>query len=226
MRHLSSPSIVVIFTKHVAMTSASTPVKVVRHCFTCSSQTQGRLRKINNVARRNITFKTDFEVWSCDLDEVSTSNIVMCESCMKTFDKVSSMKSVLKKKLKDCKSVQDRQKRMILHSISPGVKRFAQNRLSPIKPRKSVKQLFSANHPNTESEKECNVKTSTPNLDLPIPPEYDHVYSAAPNTTSHAEHTYSVKEPKDKPKSDENVTVYFLHKKKLCSPLPITQEGK
>ncbi|XP_052236745.1 uncharacterized protein LOC127848363 [Dreissena polymorpha] len=204
------------------MASASTPVKVVRHCFTCNSQTKGRLRNINNVAMRNISFKSHFEVLGCDLEEVNTSKFVMCESCLKTLDKVSSMKSVLKTNLNDCKSVHERQKRMILHSISPTVKRFVQNRLTPIKPRKSVKQLFSANHP--ESDKECYRKTSTLKLDLPIPP--DHLYSAAPTTTSHAEHTYSVKELKDKPNSEENVSVYFLHKKKLLSPLPITQEAK
>ncbi|KAH3884322.1 hypothetical protein DPMN_008301 [Dreissena polymorpha] len=48
----------------------------------------------------------------------------------------------------------------------------------------------------------------------------------APTTFSHAEHTYSVKELKDIPNSEENVSVYFLHKKKLLSPLPITQEAK
>lgn len=121
----------------------TTPVKVVRHCLTCDSQAQGHLRNLRNVAMRNIMFKEYFSVLECDIQELSNDRFVMCEVCMKNLEKVYTMKTVLKKNLADNKLIQERRKRMIVHSVSPAVKKFVQNRLTPIKPRKSMKQLTS-----------------------------------------------------------------------------------
>ncbi|XP_052809628.1 uncharacterized protein LOC128238094 [Mya arenaria] len=195
------------------------PVKVVRHCLTCNSQAQGHLRNLRNVAMRNIMFKEHFEVLECDLQELSNDRFVMCEACMKNLEKVFTIKTVLKKNLADNKLIQERRKRMILHSVSPVVKKFVRNRLTPVKPRKSVKQMLKIN-----TEKECPLET----VSLEAPSEQnatsDHLYSAPINTTSQAEHTYAANNLRDK--SPGNLNPYHSHKKNVLCPLLISKGSK
>jgi hypothetical protein len=108
---------------------------------------------------------------------------------------------------------------MILHSVSPAVKKFVQNRLTPVKPRKSVKQLFKIN-----TEKECPLEP----VSLEAPSEHsvtsDHLYSAPINTTNQAEHTYAAKNLRDK--SPGNLNPYYSHKKNVLCPLLISEGSK
>ncbi|XP_060599721.1 uncharacterized protein LOC132753283 isoform X2 [Ruditapes philippinarum] len=195
-----------------------TPVKVVRHCLTCNSQAQGHLRNLRNVAMRNIMFKKYFEVLDleCDLQELSNDKFVICEVCIKHLEKVFTMKNVLKENLADNT---ERKKRMIVHSVSPLVKKFVKNRLTPVKPRKSVKQLFKIN-----TGKEYPLET----VSFKAPAEKivtsDHLYSTPVYNNSQAEHTYAAKSLSNK--SPDNLNFYHSHKKNVLCPLLISKESE
>lgn len=195
--------------------SSATPVKVIRHCLTCNNQALGHLRNLRNVAMRNSMFKKYFEV----LEELSNDRFVMCEVCMKHLEKVFTMKTVLKKNLADNKLIQERRNRMILHSVSPLVKKFVQNRLTPVKPRKSAKQLF-----KTNTEKECPLETVSLEASAKQNVTSDHLYSAAIKTTSQAEHTYAAKNLSEK--SPGNLNPYHSHRKNVLCQLLISKESK
>ncbi|XP_052245660.1 uncharacterized protein LOC127854638 [Dreissena polymorpha] len=196
----------------------ATPVKSVRACLTCNRSSQGHLKNLRNVAMRSILLKKQFECLGCnieDLVKVVHENLLVCDTCLKILDKLSEMKLNLQMNMKELKKSEDRTKRLIMHSVSPVVKKFKDTTV-PVKSRKSSRALFKMPSP---SPSRC--------IDSVISPKsgsIDHSYSGIPSKTKtqSLDHLYSTT-------VNQNVDLnnpYSFHKKKILMPPEITVNEK
>ncbi|XP_052212061.1 uncharacterized protein LOC127831111 [Dreissena polymorpha] len=196
----------------------ATPVKSVRACLTCNRSSQGHLKNLRNVAMRSILLKKQFECLGCnieDLVKVGHENLLVCDTCLKILDKLSEMKLNLQMNMKELKKSEDRTKRLIMHSVSPVVKKFKDTTV-PVKSRKSSRAFFKMPSP---SPSRC--------IDSVISPKsgsIDHSYSGIPSKTKtqSLDHLYSTT-------VNQNVDLnnpYSFHKKKILMPPEITVNEK
>lgn len=216
--------------------ATSTPVKAVRACLTCNRSSQGHLKNLKNVAMRSIIFRQHFEILNLNIDELikmENDKFLICDTCLKTLDKVSEMRSALKKNIIQHKKHQERYKRLILHSVSPVVKKF-KDKVFPVKSRRSSKALFKFSSP----EKSVEIRSIEQNVELPVAADTDdtchtsdqmyHAYSVLPakQNSVHSEHSYiSTGNTTELDKTD-SVGLYQHHKTKILMPIKFRKEDE
>lgn len=114
--------------------NAATPVKRVKSCIVCSKSTSGHVRLMKNVALKSI-FVDILSVLNVSFPSID--NIYICDSCITIITKTKELKEKCKANLTTNSLQQERQKRIIVHSVSPKVKR-----ISSLCTRKCGKKLF------------------------------------------------------------------------------------
>lgn len=126
--------------------NAATPVKRVKSCIVCSKSTSGHVRLMKNVGLLSI-FVDILSVF--DVSFPNLDNIYICDSCITILTKTRELREKCKANLANISLQQDRQKRIITHSISPKVKR-----ISSLSTRKCGKKLFISREYNEENQQE------------------------------------------------------------------------
>lgn len=102
-----------------------TPVKRIHSCWTCNKSPTGHVRPLKNVAVKAI-YTSLLEILNISAGEPSIESLYMCDTCLKTIEKVSAMKKIFEENLQqksECLD-QERAKRLIVHSTSTTMKKM------------------------------------------------------------------------------------------------------
>ncbi|XP_062588335.1 uncharacterized protein LOC134250012 [Saccostrea cucullata] len=129
----------------------ATPVKQVKSCIVCSKSTSGHVRLMKNIALKSIYV----DILSVlDVKFPSLDNIYICDTCLTIITKARELREKCKMNLANLSLHQNRQKRVIVHSVSPKVKRVTSLNTTT---RKCGKKLFTS-YPESDNENKENLK--------------------------------------------------------------------
>jgi len=211
--------------------ATATPVKAVRSCLTCDCSSHGHLKNLRNVAMRSIVFKQHADILNINNDElISMENdkMLICDTCLKTLDKISEMRSTLKKNMIQHQKCQERYKRLILHSVSPVVKKF-KDKVLPVKSRKSSKALFNFLSPDKSADSRSSVQNviSQEASDIDETSDHTYIYTELPaKKKPHSEHSYVSTANTAEQEKNDSVGIYQHHKTKMLMPTEISKDDE